>query len=95
MRGPWKYEDPACHSVGADFWFPEFDIDSLSTISKEEIKIELQAAKSICNTCTHKIECQRWGLNYERFGIWGGLTERDRIPIRKRLNIVVRGEDVA
>jgi hypothetical protein len=95
MRGPWEYEDPACSSVGADFWFPEFDRDYSSLVSKEERQLETQVAKGICNGCTHKIECQRWGLQYETFGIWGGLTERDRIPVRRRLNIIVKGENVA
>jgi hypothetical protein len=89
MRGPWEYEDPNCASVGGDFWFPEFDKDALALKGTDEKKIEVKAAKSICNSCTHKIECQQWGIKHERFGIWGGLTERDRRPVRNRLNIIV------
>jgi len=95
MRGPWEYEDPACADVGGDFWFPEFSQEPAFFVSKDERQIETQIAKSICNGCTHKIECQQWGLRKERFGIWGGLTERDRVPIRRRLNIIIKEESVA
>ncbi len=95
MRGPWEFEDPACASVGGEFWFPEFDRDISLAVSKDERQLEVQVAKSICNGCTHKIVCQQWGLKNETFGIWGGLTERERIPIRRRLNIIVKGESVA
>jgi len=52
-------------------------------------------AKSICHTCPHKAECAEWGINKEQFGIWGGLTQADRVPIRKQLNIILKGENVA
>lgn len=89
MRAPWEYEDPSCASVGGDFWFPDFDRYSVNIINADEKKAEVKVAKSICNGCVHKIECQQWGLKHERYGIWGGLTERERFPIRRRLNIFV------
>ena len=89
MRGPWEYEDPSCASVGGDFWFPEYDRGSLSIISADEKKEESRIAKTVCNSCVHKSECQQWGLEHERYGIWGGLGERDRSFIRRRLNIIV------
>ena len=52
-------------------------------------------AKSICNSCIHKTECRQWGLEHEYFGIWGGLTERERRPIRRRLNITVEVVGIA
>jgi len=89
MRGPWEYEDPSCASVGGDFWFPEFDRNALTIVNADEKQVEAKVAKSICNGCIHKIECQQWGLKHERYGIWGGLSERERYPIRRRLNIIV------
>lgn len=36
-------------------------------------------AKHVCRTCPVKSECLDYALKYrERFGIWGGLTERGR-----------------
>ncbi|GAB3846685.1 WhiB family transcriptional regulator [Nesterenkonia populi] len=42
-------------------------------------------AKKICGTCTVKQECLDYALaNDERFGIWGGLSERERRKLKKR-----------
>lgn len=36
-------------------------------------------AKRICNRCEVKAECLEYALGHdERFGIWGGLSERER-----------------
>lgn len=95
MRGPWEYEDPSCASVGGDFWFPEFGMKSLTLINADGVQAEVKVAKSICNSCVHKTECRQWGLKHERYGIWGGLTERERFPIRRQLNIELKEVGVA
>lgn len=42
-------------------------------------------AKKICTTCEVKGECLQYALhNDERFGIWGGLSERERRKLRRR-----------
>lgn len=42
-------------------------------------------AKRICESCQVKGECLEYALeNDERFGIWGGLSERERRKLRKR-----------
>jgi len=42
-------------------------------------------AKKICTTCEVKTECLEYALhNDERFGIWGGLSERERRKLRRR-----------
>ena len=42
-------------------------------------------AKKVCGTCMVKSECLEYALeNDERFGIWGGLSERERRRLRKR-----------
>src|SRR4051812_1295281 len=41
-------------------------------------------AKKICTTCEVKAQCLDYALhNDERFGIWGGLSERERRRLRK------------
>lgn len=36
-------------------------------------------AKAVCAKCTVAAECLDWALAHnERFGIWGGLSERER-----------------
>ena len=41
-------------------------------------------AKRICVSCEVKSECLDYALaNDERFGIWGGLSERERRRLRR------------
>ena len=42
-------------------------------------------AKKICGSCEVRNHCLEYALeNDERFGIWGGLSERERRKLRKR-----------
>jgi WhiB family redox-sensing transcriptional regulator len=42
-------------------------------------------AKRICSGCEVKAECLEYALAHdERFGIWGGLSERERRKLKKR-----------
>jgi WhiB family transcriptional regulator, redox-sensing transcriptional regulator len=42
-------------------------------------------AKKICSSCEVRSACLEYALqNDERFGIWGGLSERERRKLRKR-----------
>lgn len=82
MREPRNYEAPLCAQVGnGEFWFPEAGHGTAS---------EVILARSICGQCVHQAECAEWGIRYERFGIWGGLTEIDRKNIRRKRNIILQ-----
>ncbi|GAA3946660.1 WhiB family transcriptional regulator [Pseudoclavibacter caeni] len=42
-------------------------------------------AKRICQSCAVRAQCLEYALeNDERFGIWGGLSERERRKLRRR-----------
>ena len=42
-------------------------------------------AKKVCLTCDVRSECLEYALGHdERFGIWGGLSERERRRIKRR-----------
>ncbi|MHA6667375.1 WhiB family transcriptional regulator [Homoserinimonas sp. A447] len=42
-------------------------------------------AKKICASCEVRVQCLEYALaNDERFGIWGGLSERERRKLRKK-----------
>lgn len=64
---PLAWQDEAlCGEVGGDFWFPE----------KGESTRE---AKQVCVACPVRAICLQYALDgNERFGIWGGLSERER-----------------
>jgi WhiB family transcriptional regulator, redox-sensing transcriptional regulator len=42
-------------------------------------------AKKICASCDVRAQCLEYALqNDERFGIWGGLSERERRKLKRR-----------
>lgn len=46
-------------------------------------------AKKVCQTCEVRNECLEAALmNDERFGIWGGLSERERRKLKKQATAV-------
>ncbi len=65
-------EDALCAQTDPEAFFPE---KAGST----------RDAKRICAQCTVRAECLEYALkNDERFGIWGGLSERERRRLRRR-----------
>jgi WhiB family redox-sensing transcriptional regulator len=45
----------------------------------------IREAKRICRSCLVRAECLEYALaNSERFGIWGGTSERDRRKIKRQ-----------
>ena len=43
-------------------------------------------AKKVCTGCDVRMECLEYALeNDERFGIWGGLSERERRKLKRRV----------
>lgn len=65
----WK--DAACLSADPDMFFPE---KGGST----------REAKRVCASCPVRAECLEYALdNDERYGVWGGLSERERRNLRR------------
>lgn len=45
----------------------------------------VRAAKQVCRGCDVRPECLRYALEHEeRFGIWGGLSERERRRLKRQ-----------
>lgn len=43
-------------------------------------------AKKVCRACEVRADCLEYALEHgEKFGIWGGLSERERRPIKRGL----------
>lgn len=65
-------ERALCAQVDRDMFFPE-----KGGSTKE--------AKKICSRCEVSGECLEYALGHdERFGIWGGLSERERRVLKRR-----------
>jgi WhiB family transcriptional regulator, redox-sensing transcriptional regulator len=44
-------------------------------------------AKKVCLSCEVRTECLEYALEHdERFGIWGGMSERERRKLKKRVS---------
>ena len=49
---------------------------------------DAKKAKAICSECLVRIECLDYSLaNYEKVGIWGGMSERERRALRREINL--------
>lgn len=77
---PWV-DDALCAQVGTDMFYPEKGQTDISN-----------AAKRICRLCPVRGEqlggtgeCLEYALNRdERFGVWGGYSERERRRMNQR-----------
>lgn len=81
-RKPWEFVNPNCSKVEVNVFYIQ-DIDEDSDTSDYDHK----QAKKLCSACSYQVDCAEWGIMYETFGIWGGLTPRERIQIRRARNI--------
>ena len=53
-------------------------------------------AKAVCSSCSVAVQCLNAALRREeRFGVWGGLSERERRRLLRIANVPEDVEDVA
>lgn len=76
------YAKAACRGSDGDVFFPdEEDEEPETVLAKTEL------AKRFCGGCPVVEACRKHGVTYEEFGIWGGLTAKERRSLkRKRRN---------
>ena len=61
-----------CLGVDPNLFFPERGAST-------------REAKAVCRGCVVKDDCLEYAMvNAERFGIWGGLSERERRSLRRQ-----------
>jgi len=67
------WQDQAnCLGVDPDLFFPERGAST-------------REAKEVCRGCVVRNDCLEYALdNGEKFGIWGGLSERERRRLRRQ-----------
>ena len=67
---PWA-TDALCAQTDPDAFYPEMGAS-------------VRQAKAVCAACPVRAECLNWALtNGERFGVWGGRSERERRAITR------------
>ena len=75
-EGELAWQDYAnCRGADADLFFPERGAST-------------RKAKAICNACDVKAECLDFAIvQGEKFGIWGGMSERERRRVRRQRTV--------
>ncbi|MEV8593918.1 WhiB family transcriptional regulator [Streptomyces sp. NPDC052013] len=64
-------EEALCAQTGGDFFFPEPGSS-------------VREAKRICGLCPIRATCLEYALSHDmRFGVWGGLSEKERLELRR------------
>ncbi|WP_299534669.1 WhiB family transcriptional regulator [uncultured Streptomyces sp.] len=64
-------ESALCAQAGPEFFFP-----APGSSTRE--------AKQLCFACDERLACLDYALaNDERFGVWGGLSEKERERLRR------------
>ncbi len=67
-----------CRGADADLFFPERGAST-------------RKAKAICTACEVRSDCLDFALRAgEKFGIWGGMSERERRRVRRERTIARR-----
>jgi WhiB family transcriptional regulator, redox-sensing transcriptional regulator len=72
-EGERRWQERAnCLGVDPDLFFPERGAST-------------REAKAVCGSCEVRAECLEYALDHaEKFGIWGGLSERERRRLRRQ-----------
>lgn len=71
--GPWQ-DRAGCRGTDTEVFFPEHGNGNADL------------AKRMCRNCVVRADCLAHALTHdERFGVWGGKTERERRAIKRRV----------
>jgi WhiB family redox-sensing transcriptional regulator len=77
-----------CEGQDTSWWYPGHGI-------KKEERLNSAKALDMCRKCPVRLECLKYALEWEAFGVWGGFTERQRDFIRKRKGILQQRKSLA
>ena len=72
---PFRSSLAACRGIDADLFHPDRGVSTAE-------------AKAVCMSCAVRAECLEFALqNVEKFGVWGGTSERERRRLRRERGI--------
>ena len=70
-----------CREIGSDFFYPDSENEGDTSM--------YSFGKKICAGCEVRQQCLDWAVRHEGYGLWGGMTPRERMQIRRKLNITL------
>ena len=53
-----------------------------------ETLVDIHKAQAICTGCPVRELCQEWAIWHEPYGVWAGLTPRQRAALRKGRKLI-------
>jgi WhiB family redox-sensing transcriptional regulator len=73
-----------CRGLDAELFYPTSALPAPHRPGSERLS---RRATAICRRCEVQAECLTYAINNEeRFGIWGGVTPRDRMTLERKAN---------
>lgn len=70
---------PPCMISDPEAWFPN---------QAQSASREIRNAKKLCESCPVQRECLAYAVaNPELLGIWGGLTPKERLGLRRKQRV--------
>ena len=69
-----RLDDAACRGLDPDLFYAESGAAVLR-------------AKTLCSRCPARAACLEWAIKREEFGVWGGLTARERASLRRQRGV--------
>ena len=81
-------------------WKSDAPCKGLTTLFFSGDEFDILQAKSLCQTCPRKEECLEEAMSYHRdglplLGVWGGMTERERLHLSDAKPVGRNGPRVA
>jgi hypothetical protein len=84
------YSKAECRNSGTDIFYADF------TEAGSSGKKKTNEAKKICKRCSVSAECFTYAFNAdERYGVWGSFSTRERLAIRRNIDIEIMTVEIA
>ena len=83
----------SCIGKPTEWWFPligETDTSGHHRGWSSALNESTKRALEVCSTCPVKLDCLSYSLEWEPFGIWGGMTEGQRMRLRRTMKVQSR-----
>ena len=69
---------PPCATTDPEIFFPERGAGGIGEYG-------IVTAKRLCRSCDYQSACLTWAIEHDETGIWGGTTEKERRPLKRKL----------
>lgn len=80
MEKPSWWANANCAGTDPRLFYPEFMEDGGSQRQATDLYTD---ARQVCAGCQVKVECLEWGMTEIHFGLFGGLTPKERRALKR------------